>query len=146
MGKVTWKYGNSDITIHDIKSVENKLKYKFPKEFIEISLKNDGGYPCPDTFFVNSEDDVFNNLLSFKKDDTNNLLDIYIEISDRIGRKDIIPFGEDPFGNFLCFDYRENNDMPKIVFYDHELEKDNIISVSESFNIFLDSLIKSDDV
>jgi len=146
MGKVIWKFGNSDVTIEDIQFVENKLNYKLPKEFIKISLENDGGYPYPDTFFINSEDDVFNNLLSFKKDESSNLLDTYQEISDRLNSDSIIPFGEDPFGNYLCFDFRENKSIPKIVFFDHELEKNNILPISDNFEMFLNSLVTSDDM
>lgn len=37
---------------------------------------------------------------------------------DRLIEK-VIPFAEDPFGNLLCFDYR-NDDQPIIVFWEHE--------------------------
>ncbi|MCY8426886.1 SMI1/KNR4 family protein [Bacillus vallismortis] len=33
----------------------------------------------------------------------------------------IVPFACDPFGNEICFDYRQNKDNPSGVFWDHEI-------------------------
>jgi len=57
------------------------------------------------------------------------------DLSDRI-----IPFGDDGGGNYVCFDYRQS-DVPKIVFYFHELSgEDGIMKVCDTFGEFLDRL------
>ncbi|WP_356724712.1 SMI1/KNR4 family protein [Paenibacillus sp. JJ-223] len=54
----------------------------------------------------------------------------------------IVPFGRDPFGNFLCFDYRSMQENPTIVFYDHEseVEDEKIIYVCDTFTQLLSEL------
>ena len=46
----------------------------------------------------------------------------------------LLPFGIDPFGNYICYSLSNN----KVVFWDHET--DGITVVSDSLSAFLDSL------
>lgn len=113
-----WICENDNIELETISKVEKKLCIKFPKDYIKIVMKNDGGYPKPNRFNLNGNEEVFNNLLSFDEEDCSNIIDTYNDVRDRLIEK-IIPFGEDSFGNLICFDYR-NNDQPTVVFWEHE--------------------------
>jgi len=55
----------------------------------------------------------------------------------------ILPFADDTGGNYWAFDFRENPDMPTIVFIDHETPgEEGIIHVSDSFDSFMAKLTK----
>ncbi|WP_040214614.1 SMI1/KNR4 family protein [Clostridium polynesiense] len=115
---IRWICENDDIEMSTISNVENTFGVKFPKDYVEIIMKNDGGYPKPNRFNLNGSEEVFNNLLSFDEEDSSNMIDTYNDVKDRLVEK-VIPFAEDPFGNLICFDYRTNN-QPRIVFWEHE--------------------------
>jgi hypothetical protein len=111
--EIQWLYGKN-IDLNEIAEVENKLNIIFPEDYKKCIIQNDGGYPALDTFIVNGNEETFNNLLSIS-----NVIEVYENIKDRLIDY-IYPFAEDPFGNFLCFDYRESN-LVKIVFWEHEI-------------------------
>jgi len=67
---------------------------------------------------VKKDAHTFSDLLSLNKSDDDNVFEVYETVSDRLDRKDILPFAADPFGNFLCFDFSEN--PAHIVFWNHE--------------------------
>ncbi len=115
---VKWLCENNSIEIITITNIEVSLGVKFPIDYINTMVNNDGGYPEPNRFDLDGNEEVFNNLLSFNKEDYSNIVDCYNDIKDLLPKK-IIPFAEDPFGNTICFDYRMD-EKPSIVFWDHE--------------------------
>lgn len=140
---IIWKYVNEQLTNQEISQVEDQLNIKFPKDYLEVVINNDGGYPSPNDFILNHSLETFNNLISFKTTDSSNIIETIEAVSDRL-IEGVIPFGEDPGGNLICFDYR-NNTMPTVVFWDHEIagggSLDKAISfVCENFTEFMDML------
>jgi len=115
---IRWISENDIVNKSIIEKVESILGVKFPNDYIEIVIENDGGYPKPNRFDLNGNEEVFNNLLSFEEEDYSNIINSYNDIKGRLIEK-IIPFAEDPFGNMICFDYRDNN-QPVVVFWEHE--------------------------
>jgi hypothetical protein len=113
-----WISENNDVELATISNLETIFEVKFPKDYVEIIMKNDGGYPKPNRFNLNDNEEIFNNLLSFGEEGGSNIVDTYSYVKDRLVEK-VIPFAEDPFGNLICFDYRTNN-QPTIVFWEHE--------------------------
>jgi hypothetical protein len=113
-----WICENDHVELATISNVETAFGVKFPKDYVEIIMKNDGGYPKPNRFNLNGNEEVFNNLLSFDEEDSSNMIATYNDVKDRLVEK-VIPFAEDPFGNLICFDYRTNS-QPTIVFWEHE--------------------------
>ncbi|MFC4620414.1 SMI1/KNR4 family protein [Camelliibacillus cellulosilyticus] len=108
------------ITDREIKRVETQFNVKLPNDFVECVKRNDGGSPIPNVFDIKEQEpDILNNLLTFDLDSKHSIINVCKDIQDRL-IKNIIPFARDPFGNFLCFDYRESDTKPKIVFWDHE--------------------------
>ncbi|WP_250675813.1 SMI1/KNR4 family protein [Paraclostridium ghonii] len=135
-----WICENDNVKMETILKVENMFDVKFPKDYIEIVMKNDGGYPNPNRFDLNGNEEVFNNLLSFDKEDCSNIIDNYNDVKNRLIEK-IIPFAEDPFGNLICFDYR-NNEHPVIVFWEHEKAfNDKELAISYLCNSFTELLL-----
>lgn len=116
--KSRWICENDNVELALISNVETIFEVKFPKDFVEIIMKHDGGYPKPNRFNLNGNEEIFNNLLSFDEEDSSNMIDTYNDVKDKLVEK-VILFAEDPFGNLICFDYRTNN-QPTIVFWEHE--------------------------
>lgn len=116
---IKWLLVDSKISIKNINEAERFFKVKLPKEYIKICLKFNGGYPEPCCFDVGGHERVFESLLSLNKDDTYN---IYLEdecIKDKT-HINLIPFGSDPFGHSICFNYSTSNSNPSIVYFDTE--------------------------
>lgn len=136
---IKWICENDNVGIATICKIEEFFNVKFPKDYVEIVMENDGAYPIPNRFNINGSEEVFNNLLSFDENDSSYIVDVFNDVKDRL-LDSIIPIAEDPFGNLICFDYRTNN-QPSIVFWDHEkafYDKNLAISdLCDSFNKLL---------
>ncbi|UYX55567.1 SMI1/KNR4 family protein (plasmid) [Bacillus thuringiensis] len=143
MSHITWINVNEKrVTDDQIKQLEQYLNIKFPNDFLECVQEYDGGYPTPDTFNIpNQDENSLNNLLTLDSDRKYSFLETYNNTKDRLPDK-IYPFARDPFGNLLCFDYRNNTDSPRIVFWDHEEEdiEEAIYPVCSTFTELLASL------
>lgn len=144
--KITWDFSKGKLSTQEINQVEHQLKIKFPKDYLEIVINNDGGYPSPNDFLLNNRLEMINNLISFKISDSSNILGTMEAVSDRL-IEGIIPFGDDPGGNLICFDYR-SSDNPTVVFWDHEIagggELEKAISfICDNFTDFLDMLYEA---
>ncbi|MGE7856262.1 MULTISPECIES: SMI1/KNR4 family protein [Bacillus] len=148
MNHITWIHVNENtITDKQIKQLEQNLGVKFPNDFIECVQKYDGGYPTPDTFTIpNQDENSLNNLLTVDSNRKYSILETYNHTKDRLPNK-IYPFARDPFGNLLCFDYRNNPISPTIVFWDHEEEEIEVATspVCSTFTELLDSLHDFED-
>ncbi|MHB1042660.1 MAG: SMI1/KNR4 family protein [Eubacteriales bacterium] len=120
--RTEWLFKREEIKVDNISIVEGAFGVKFPEDYIECVMKNHGGHPTLDIFYIDGRGEtVFNWLLSFNSDDVLFIVKIYNDIRDRLV-DDIYPFADDPFGNFICFDYRKGKDKPpSIAFWDHEL-------------------------
>lgn len=124
-----WKYVIPLINEENIIKVEKEYKIKLPEVLKEIIKKNNAGYPKKEIFDTEKEKErVFKNLLSYNKDDQENIFE-YSNFFD----KGLIPFALDPSGNVLCID--ENK---AIVFYLIEINEKEL--VANSFEEFLKKL------
>ena len=102
-----------------LEDAEKTLNVIFPKEYSELVLKHNSAYPEPYCVFVNGKERIFESLLSINKTDSENIFEYSEIVSENCG-KDLVAFGSDPFGNYWCFDYNNENEEPVIVYYDHE--------------------------
>ena len=129
-----------------IKQFGERIKYCYPKSFVEIVMQYDGGSPESMNYNTTKTDGrVFNNLISFDQEQQSS---IWYMIEDNSKgeiewnidglRWQYIPFAEDPFGNFICFDRNDDH----IVFWDHETCE--IEDVAVNFTKFVDSLYEID--
>lgn len=141
---MNWNWVESLESEDLIKEYEETVGYTFPDEYKEIVKNYNGAYPEFKEFKSRQgrrkSERVFNNLLSFNKNDRVNMW----RTNDNIHRiwaengelDNYIVFANDPFGNKICFD--KTNDH--IVFIDHETL--SIEPVATSFAEFIASLKK----
>ena len=142
MSKINWQSVKNKPSMEMVGEIEKYFGIKFPKDYIECILANDGGHPSRNVFFVNDKEESINNLLTVTDNKYSGIINVAQQVSDRLEDK-IIPFGRDAGGNLICFDYR-NNMPPSVVFWDHEkafLETDNaIVKIADTFTQFLNNL------
>jgi cell wall assembly regulator SMI1 len=140
MGRVEWERIHQPITEKIIFDVEKKLNVIFPKDYKDCVVKNNGGYPVPNLFlFEDGGEGIFECLLSY----TNEYINILVanDLMSPYVENGIIAFAADPFGNKLCFDYRNDKNSPTVVFYDNDESDDRAIEyICEDFTSLLDSL------
>lgn len=63
-------------------------------------------------------------------------------IEDRLGPH-LVPFAACPFGDFLCFDHRRAASRPAVVWWSHELSREDepaTVDVAPDFDAFVDGL------
>lgn len=101
--KTTWKYVKP---LEDSRSVEKYLdKYKItlPKDIISVLTESNGGRPQPNNSIIteSQKEYVFKALLSYNKNDRENIYNIYPALFENTS---LYPIGSDTAGNFLCFD------------------------------------------
>jgi len=127
-----WLYGQECLK-DDLNKLEEKLSIKLPNEYINIVKMHDGAYPKKNTYDYNGKiGNVVQCLVSCKNEPMG-----ILDMTKRINIKNIIPFMKDPFGNYICFEYKAPEDYI-IVLWDHDTEK--ISYIADSFEIFINSL------
>ena len=118
--KLKWMF-SVPTTNEALYNAEKYYQIIFPKEYKEIVLQYNRAtaIPSPCCIYVSGKERVFVRLLSINTEDRMNIYN-FSEIVDTNKKGKIIAFGEDPFGNYWCFDYSNNSVEPNIVFWDHE--------------------------
>lgn len=113
-----WIFAEEPIGETTIKTVEKALDIKFPSDYVTTILNNNGARPSKKIFdFKNTKGAVFNRLHGL----TEESLSFRGLRRDRRMLSGIVPFAGDPFGNEICFVYRQNKENPSMVFWDHEI-------------------------
>lgn len=143
---IEWKFADDPIEESVIKGIQKKLGIAFPEDYIQCAIRNHGGSPRPKVYdFSGRKEAVFGSLLSFDEHEPTFILDVYDAIGKRLPDK-VIPFADDPFGNYLCFDFRDKESNPTVVFWDHEQpnRKTSLSKVCNNFTELLNKLYKPD--
>lgn len=138
---IEWLFSHEAVSEQEIASIETQLYIKFPRDYIECAKRNHGGSPSLQIYdFDGHQEAVFNSLLSLNYEYDNYILDVYDNVKDRLVNN-IYPFADDPFGNLICFDYRNNDSKSTVVFWDHELSNKSyekaIMPICKTFTEFL---------
>lgn len=129
---IEWKYkievANTDV----FAEIEKERKVSFPNELKKLIIEANASTPTKYNFMVGNTEKVLGAILSFNRNesDTDSVFTALNAITDI----NLMPFGIDPFGNYICYSLQDK----KVVFWDHET--DSISSVSDSLSAFLDSL------
>ncbi len=159
MSNIEWSFCDNNVSKEKITKNADEWGIAFPDDYICCAMENHGGCPDKEELLVDGIEKVLGNLLSFDEESDDNILELFSDIRNRLPEK-IFPFAIDPAGNYICFDYRNDNMKPVIVFWDHEaaylksdfpnkkwedgefeeLRAKSIIRISGSFTEFLDSL------
>ncbi|MGM1019044.1 MAG: SMI1/KNR4 family protein [Bacillota bacterium] len=140
MGLKKWIFVEGAVDDATIDATEQLFEVTFPQDYKDCVKKFNGGYPEPNNFdYDDGAQGVFNDLISFTNSELN--ITMFHEFAQDSFTKGIIPFGRDPFGNLLCFDYRFNKEVPLIILFDHEeIEEEAITPVCDTFTELLDKL------
>jgi len=131
---IEWKKPRGDCKIEQIRDIEIQHGIKFPKSYIDVIIQFNGARPDKNKFSLkNREDCVFEELINWDKKRSANIY-FWMRVTESLN---VIPFAKDPFGNCICFKFRQV-DNPEIVFWDHETNK--ITNISYNFDAFLSML------
>lgn len=137
-----------EANIKDIENLESTLGVKFPQDYVELILHNQGKYPSKETV-VSGElsSSTFGPLFHILRDSSAEqqlygLIDKWEKWSDIY--ENIIPIADSAgTGCFFAYDYRETNDHPPIVFIDVEEDPDDddgILFVADSLTDLIAAL------
>lgn len=129
---IEWKYKIEVSNAIVFTEIEKERQISFPKDLKELIIEANAATPSKYNFMANNSEKVLGAILSFNRNeaDTDSVFTALNAISDT----NLMPFGIDPFGNYICYSLSNKS----VVFWDHET--DGIITVSESLSSFLDSL------
>lgn len=131
---VTWEKGRGQVEVNQLQEFEDLYQVSFPATYKKLVSENNGGYPSKTLFTVeNGREAVFESLINWDKTRKANIYFWH----ENLALNKVIPFGKDPFGNLICFDFNGYID-PTIKFWDHETGK--VHFVSENFEEFLNAL------
>lgn len=130
MSTITWKYVKLLRNADSISNFEKEKGVIFPSDLKDILSNYNGGRPSLRYYDLENEaDKEFKTLLSFNKEDIENIYKYYpLDSSD----KTIIPFASDPAGNFFVLKDR------KIALWNHE--DDSIKIICNTITEFLQML------
>lgn len=129
--KMQWRHVSPLKNSSSISMVEKTYGYTLPSDFKSCVMQNNGGTPSKYILKRPENEYVFSGLMSFNKDDTDNVYNA-IKLFAKNGTLKVFPFGMDPFGNYYCFD------RGKVVHYDHETDRSKV--VAKSFTDFIRGL------
>jgi SMI1 / KNR4 family (SUKH-1) len=142
---VTWSdfvLRNPPVAADDaVRSVEAALGARFPSDFLAVARCNQGRTPTPCCYRLpDGTRSVFNHLLHFEESPpASNYVEAWRDLRDLLPER-VIPFAPDPGGNYLCFDFRESETDPRVVFWAHDIVDAPLQPVAESFSELLDTL------
>ncbi|UIR54678.1 SMI1/KNR4 family protein [Sphingobacterium sp. SRCM116780] len=115
-----WLYKKDLRDTSSIQKVEQTLGINFPLDYQKVILEHNGATASPNTINTSRQiGKAFGELLNFNLDSEENILSLYEELKNKIPEK-VYPITMDPEGNFLCYDFRDDQNNPKLVRWDHE--------------------------
>ena len=125
---MNWKYVKAT-SLDKIQAVEKEYDVSLPNDLINLLLESNNGRPEKSLFQVIGIERVFKKLLSYNKEDRENIYP-YIEILRNEDSK-LFPIASDPFGNFICLFEGQ------IVFWEHETARKQYIcdTITEFINL-----------
>lgn len=91
----------------------------FPQDYIECVLENNGASAEPEAFDVDEVVRWFGSLLFYDEKRIENILKVYENYKGKIPNQ-VIPFAIDPSGNLICFDYKNHEENPIVIYGEHE--------------------------
>ena len=128
---IEWKY-KIDLADDAISKMSTKYGTTIPDDLVKFLEEANGATPSKTKYMLKVDEKLFGAVLSFNPGERE--ADSF-ETAMLMGfDKNIIPFGIDPFGNYICY----NVDNGAIVFFDHE--ENLMISIADSLKDFINML------
>lgn len=133
---IKWKY-SVNINRVQIEATLSQLGVMLPKDFIDVVAQHNSGSPEPHCFKLdNGEEKVMSYLLSFDLAEKRNIVSVARKMKE-ILPLNVIPIADDPFGNFIAYEFDESNN-PYLVYWNHENLK--LFKIKATFTELLESL------
>lgn len=129
---ITWKYTTEIQNKSVFSEIEKERNIKIPVDLKEFINKTNSGTPSRYNFMLGNIEKVFGAVLSYNKNEEG--VDSVFTALEVVKNKDLLPFGIDPFGNYICYSLKEH----VIVFWDHE--NNEVFSTKLGLKQFIDSL------
>lgn len=126
--------------------------FTLPEKYLCLLKKHDGGgvdynFKYFSTSFNERISGSIGGIFGLDCDYNDNLLLQYKDLPDFFP-KNLVPFGEDGGGNFMCFDYRKKttSSTPTIVHWFHEeMENKSVSFLAKDFEEFVSMLREPED-
>ena len=116
MNNIIWKYQVPLSNLKIFSEIEIKRSINFPHELKNFLIKTNAATPSKIHFLAGTTEHILGAILSYNKEDTD--IDTVFTAFDLISDNSLVPFGIDPFGNYIC----ESLIDKKVIFWDHETE------------------------
>ena len=119
--------------------VEQAWGVRLPETYKQLVCRHQGMAPEPCVFNVGGAQDVFNDLLTItpiEERESYSVIRVYEALKPHLPTG-LFPFGRTPGGEYLCFDFRNAPDTPKVVLVTAEV---SILPVANSLQEFLEGL------
>ena len=129
---IEWKYKIEVVNTDVFSEIEKERNISFPDELKCLVLEANASTPKKYNFMNGNVEKVFGAVLSFNRDESDT--DSVFAALDTVVDANLMPFGIDPFGNYICYSLNDR----KIVFWDHE--NGEITTVADGLAAFLESL------
>ncbi|MEU8233315.1 SMI1/KNR4 family protein [Actinoplanes sp. NPDC048967] len=119
---VTWVDGAIDdprpASDTAVREAQDELEVILPSEFLAVARIHQGAAPVPARIDLpDGFSTAVDHLLHFEDSPfVSNIVAAIFPLLDVLD-EGIIPFAADAGGDFLCFDYRADNDHPSVVFW-----------------------------
>jgi hypothetical protein len=126
-------------TSREIEQLEYRLGITFPKTYKEVAAQYQGMTPHPAVFDVGRGTNTINALLTIIEDHEWRMYSVmraYEAVKPHVP-SGVYPFASTPGGEYLCFDYRDSPEQPKVILVTVEMF---IYPVADSFTEFMISL------
>lgn len=128
---IEWKY-KIELSDNALSDISSKYQVVIPDDLKKLLMIANAATPSKTRFMLKVDEKVLGAILSFNPNEKE--ADSF-ESAMNIGfEKNIVPFGIDPFGNYICY----NTTDKSIMFFDHE--EDSLEKVASSLEEFLGML------
>lgn len=131
MKTIQWDYKIQLDNLEVFEKIESQNTLKVPEDLKRFIIDNNGAYPTPNCVDINGVERVYDATLSFNEDD--NVATTVFEALKIVDNPDYIPFAQDPFGNYFCYDWKNET----ISFYSNEE------SIMDDTDLNLEMFLKS---
>ena len=137
----------------ELENLEKQLRIEFPVVFKDLlHLYNGEGIEGKELYKTKTgEERAFSRFLKFNKnpkyegflEEFNDLVKFY---KPSFPKKGVYPFSRTGGGDYLCLDYRQNKENPKVVYFTHDtFYGEEYETIAESFDEWFESLYPDPD-
>ena len=142
---LTWYGSHSAIDESRVLEVEEELGVSFPRDFAQYIVLHHGGSPRQSDFSyadprIGHVNSCLAELLSFDPEYADNIVLTVNDLADQLPTG-VTPFGATGFGDYVCFDFRQDSVSPRVAYWCHEKPTgESVIPLAATFSEFLDLL------